>query len=89
MNKILVMSLLSAGLMVATSGSALAGSLRDCVIEKGAMELSEGQMALLKAHGDMEINILSTVKDHGLDVPDGVAVHHLMWSAGIACALGK
>lgn len=89
MNKIVVIGLLSAGLLAVTSSSAMAGSLRDCIIEKGAMELSEGQMALLNAHGDMKINILSTAKDHSLDVSDAVAVHHLMWSAGVACALGK
>ena len=89
MKKIILTGLLTAGLLVSTSGVTFAGSLRDCIIEKGSMELTEGQMALLRAHGDMKINILSTAKEYNLDVPDVVAVHHLMVSAGISCVLGQ
>ncbi len=88
MKKSVLIGLMAVGILVSTSSSTFAGSFRDCVIEKGAMELSEGQLALLKAHGDMEINLWSTVQDHNLDVPDAVAVHRHMWGAGISCALG-
>ncbi|MCF6302783.1 MAG: hypothetical protein L3J13_06230, partial [Devosiaceae bacterium] len=74
-------------LVVSASGCAMAGTLRDCVIDKGAMELSAGQLALLKAHGDGQINIWSTINDNHLDVPDGVEVHRFMWSASIDCVL--
>ncbi|HHB82928.1 MAG TPA: hypothetical protein ENK61_05600 [Devosia sp.] len=87
MRKTVLIGLMAAGILVSASGSAMAGTLRDCVIEKGAMELSEGQLALLKAHGDGQINLWSTVKDNDLDVPDSVEVHRFMWAASIDCAL--
>ena len=86
MNKTILIGLMAAGILVSASGSATAGTIRDCVIEKGAMELSDGQLALLKAHGDGQINLWSTAQDNDLDVPDSVEVHRFMWSASIDCA---
>lgn len=88
MKKTLFTGLLAASMLVLASGAATAGELRECVIEKAAMDLTEGQMALLEAHGDGEINILSTARDNDLTPLDAAKVHAVMWFAGASCVLG-
>ncbi len=89
MRKSALGGLLAAAMLVLATGSASAGTLRDCVIEKASAELNEAQVALLMAHGDGEINILSTLNDNHLDIGDSIKVHAAMTSAGLACLAGK
>ena len=89
MKKTIFASLLATGMIVAGSSGAFAGNIRDCVIEKANMQLSEGQAAFVAAHGDGKIDALSVAHDNDLNLLDVAKAHAFMWSAGTACALGK
>ncbi len=88
MKKIVLGTMLAVGMIAAGTGAASAQNLRQCVIEKAAGQLTDTQMALLKAHGDGKINILSTARDNHATLRDAARVHAFMFSAGVACALG-
>ncbi|GEM_PF-7078495 len=89
MKKIVIAGFVAAGMMIAGTGSAFAGNIRDCVVEKANDQLTEGQAALVAAHGDGEINALSVARENGLDLADIAKVHGFMWAAGTSCALGN
>ena len=89
MNKIIVAGLLAASMVVAGSGAASASTIKDCVATKAHTQLSTGQAALVAAYGDNKINVLSVIRDQGLDLSDIVKVNFFVWSAGTACVLGE
>lgn len=89
MKKILVAGLLASSMVVAGAGSAFAGNLHDCVVEKANAQLSEGQAALVASYGDSEINSLAVIRENGLNLVDIARVQGFMWAAGTSCALGK
>ncbi|HHG89372.1 MAG TPA: hypothetical protein ENJ90_02675 [Devosia sp.] len=89
MKKIIVAGIVAVGMSFAASGAAYAGNIRDCVVQKAGEQLTEGQAALVAAHGDGEVNAVSVARDNGLDLADIAKVHGFMWAAGTACALGK
>ncbi len=89
MKKILITGLLASSMVFSGAGSAFAGNVADCVVEKANAQLSEGQAALVAAYGDNEINSLAVIRENGLNLADIARVHGFMWAAGTSCALGK
>lgn len=87
MKKIIVAGLVASAMLVSATSIASAHTLRECMIEKAAVDLNEGQLALFKAHGDGEINILSTAVDNNMNPLDSARVHAVLWATGTACAL--
>ena len=88
MKKIVTAGFVALGMMMAVSGPAFAGDVRDCVVDKANDQLTEGQAALVSAYGDGEINALSVARDNDLNLADVARVHGFMWAAGTSCALG-
>ena len=88
MKKAIFGALLVVGVSMAATSGASAQNIRQCVIEKSMDQLTKGQQALVKAHGDGKINALSVARENHLTLLDIVKVHAFMTSAGISCALG-
>jgi len=88
MKKIIVAGFVATGMLLSVTSIASAHSLRECMIEKAAADLNEGQLALFKAHGDGEINILATAIDNSMNPLDSAKVHALLWATGASCSLG-
>lgn len=89
MKKIVIAGLVVVGMSIAGSSAAYAGNIRDCVVEKAGEQLTEGQAALVAAHGDGEMNAVSVARDNGLNLADIARVHGFIWAAGTSCALSK
>ncbi len=87
MKNILVASLLVSGFLVAGVSTASAHPIRDCVIEMAGDELSEGQAALVAAHGNGQADHLSTIQDNDLNLADIIRVHGFLWVATTACVV--
>lgn len=88
MKKIVTAGFVAVGMMIAVSGPAFAGDVRDCVVDKANAQLTEGQAALVAAYGDGEINVVSVARDNDLNLADVARVHGFMWAAGTSCVLG-
>jgi len=88
MKKLIVAGFVATGMLLSVTSIASAHTLRECMIDKAAAELTEGQLALFKAHGDGEINILSTAVDNNMNPLDSVKVHGMLWATGTSCSLG-
>jgi len=88
MKKIIVAGFVATGMLFSMTSIAGAHSLIECMNEKAAVELTANQLALFKAHGDGEINILSTVVDNDMSPLDSFRVHAMLWATGTSCALG-
>ncbi len=89
MKKIFVTALLASSMVFAGSGVASAGTVKDCVAKKAAVQLSHGQADLVAAYGDNKINALDVIRQQNLDLADIVKVNVFVWSAGTACVLGR
>ncbi len=88
MKKIIVAGFVATGMLLSVTSIASAHTLRECMVDKAAVELTAGQLALFKAHGDGEINILSTAVDNNMNPLDSARVHAMLWATGASCSLG-
>ncbi len=87
MKKIVVAGFVATGMLLSMTSIASAHTLRECMVEKAAVELNDAQLALFKAHGDGEINILSTALENDASPLDVARVHAMLWATGTSCAL--
>ena len=88
MKKIVTAGFVAVGMMLAVSGPAFAGEVRDCVVDKANAQLTEGQAALVAAHGDGEMNAVSVARDNDLNLADIARGHGILLAAGHSRALG-
>ncbi len=89
MKKIVLSGLVATGMVLSLTSVAPAHTLRECMVEKAGADLTEAQMALFKAHGDGEINILSTALENRMNPLDIAKVHAALWATGASCSLKR